>query len=674
MANKLIIRILTGTVLSAMIAATPIAARSQNLPEIDSLTKIADNAPDTLKDKLYSEICWKIRNYDPALALQYGEKALKYARSTQDQYMEMVSLSHIGVCHRNLNHFQEAVENYSEGLELAKQLDNKEQIGYGHINLGNIYLYHDEFDDAEQQLQQALQIGLEIKDSSILAYSYLNLGRISLSLNRNQQAFDYLHNCLIIREKTDQEWDKIATVKKYLGDALSADGKYKESLQYYIPAISGNYDIKDFDLLSDLYGRIAMAYTNIDQTDTALIYAQKCLETSELRKLDFRIKNARKYLGDVYLKRGEYLKAIESYNIVMNYCDTFWNARKTYGMENIEYQLDKVKKENEISMLKKDQELNNAHLLIMWLVVAMILGSTIFFALKNRQKRITNRILERQKGEIEAQNIEISSQRNTLEEKNKLLEEQRREINDSILYARHIQFSMLPQESDFTDFFAASFVFYRPRNVVSGDFYWIFKDPEYFTLMVADCTGHGVPGAFMSMLGFSALNEIVGREGIRDTATILNRMRDTIKHTLKQSVDTGARDGMDGSLIIINKKTKELNYAGANIPFILFRGEEIIELKPVRNPIGVYVNEKPFESENFQLEKGDKIYLASDGYHSQFGGEGNHILKTSGYKRILSEIHNLPIAQQREQIEIRFDEWRGDRKQTDDIIVVGLEV
>ena len=674
MANKLIVRILAGTAMSVMLAVMPFAARSQNLPEIDSLVKIADNAHDTLKAKLYNDICWKLRNYDPQLALSYGEKAYSYALANNDKKMEMKCLSHIGVCHRNIGNYQEAVENYTKGLELAEQYNDKEQIAYAHINIGNIYLYHDEWDDAENQLEQALNIGLEIKDSSILAYSYLNLGRINLSLNKNKKAFDYLHNCLIIREKTEDEWDKIATVKKYLGDALSADSNYVESLTYYIPAISGNYDIKDYDLLSDLYGRIAEAYSHINKTDSALFYAQKCLEVSEMRGIDFRIKNAHKYLGDVYVKRGDLKKAIESYNVVMAYADTFWNARKTYGIENIEFQIDKVKKENEIAMLHKEQELDSAHRWILILCICMALGGAVFFALKNRQKRITNRILQSQKSEIEAQNVEISTQRNTLEEKNKLLEEQRREINDSILYAQHIQFSMLPQNDDFKEFFADNFVFYRPRNVVSGDFYWAFKDADYFIFMVADCTGHGVPGAFMSMLGFSALNEIVGREGLRKADEILNSMRETIKHTLNQAVKSQMRDGMDAALLVIHKQTKMLQYAGANIPFLYYRGDVQTIIKPVRNPIGLYVNEKPFESKEIQLEKGDKIYLASDGYQSQFGGAKNHVLKTSGYRKILDQIHNLPMAEQRKELETRFEEWRGNYKQTDDIIVVGLQV
>lgn len=675
MANKLIIKALACAATAVVLAVMPFAAISQsNLPEIDSLTKIADNSPDTLKAKLYGEICWKLRNYDPQKALEFGEKSYSYAQKCNDLKMEMRALSNIGVCHRNIGNYQEAVENYTKGLELAQQYNVKDQIAYGHINIGNIYLYHDEWDNAQEQLLKALEIGLEIKDSSILAYSYLNLGRINLSLNQNQKAFEYLQNCLVIREKTDDEWDKIATVKKYLGDALSADNKFAEALQFYIPAISGNYDIKDYDLLSDLYGRIAEAYINTDKNDSALYYAEKCLEVSKMRGIDFRIKNAHKYLGDVYVKRGDLQKAIDNYTVVMAYADTFWNARKTYGIENIEYQIDKVKKENEIAMLHKEQELDSAHRLILVLIIVMALGGAVFFALKNRQKRITNKILTSQKNEIEAQNLEISTQRNTLAEKNKLLEEQRREINDSILYAQHIQFSMLPQNNDLNEFFADSFVFYRPRNVVSGDFYWAFKDADYFIFMVADCTGHGVPGAFMSMLGFSALNEIVGREGLRKADDVLNGMRDTIKHTLNKAVNSNMRDGMDAALLIIDKKTNALQYAGANIPFILFRGDEQIIIKPVRNPIGLYVNEKQFESKDFQLMKGDKIYLASDGYQSQFGGPKNHVLKTSGYRRILSDIHNLPMAEQRQIIEQRFDEWRGHYKQTDDIIVVGLEV
>ena len=649
---------------------------ADNNSEIDSLINVAENASKAEKSKIYTSICWKLRNFDPALALEYGQKGLSYALEINDTMQILKSYSFIGVCQRNLGDYQKAFEYYDKGLELALKHDVKDQAAYSYINIGNLYLLHDEIELAGKQLVKALEISKVIQDSSIMGYSYLNLGRVCLALGQGEQAAIYLHKCLEIREKTDEEWDKIATVRKYIGDAASMGGNYKEAIKYYISSVSGNYDFKDYDLLAVLYKCISSTYLKLNKPDSALVYGNKCLEVSVKRNINYRVRDAHKVIGDAYLYKGDYKKAFDAYNIVMDYGDTFFNMYKKYGITNIEYKVDQVKKESEIMLLKKDKELQYYYMLFMITVVLLVIITAVVIIVKNRQTRKMNKILVAQKDEISAQNSEITAQRDELEKQTTMLMAQKKEITDSIMYARRIQFSMLPEDTAFINYFSDHFVFYRPKNVVSGDFYWAFNDSKYFVLMVADCTGHGVPGAFMSMLGFSLLSQVVGRDGCRTANEILNCMRDLIKKNLKQDINdtNSAHDGMDAALIVIDKNTNLLEYSGANIPFICFRAEEEIDLKPVRNPVGVYVNEKPFENQTLELKKGDQIYLSSDGYHSQFGGANDRVLKSSGYKKILREVHHEPMAVQVKLIEEKYIEWKGDNSQTDDVMVIGMEV
>ena len=661
------------TILFLVVCCGKISAQRN---EIDSLVSIAKKSDIKTKIEIYSNVCWKLRNYDPQQALDYGKAALDYATSEKDS-MNIVKLySFVGVCYRNLGNYQDAFESYDRGLDLALKYNLKDQAAYAYINKGNLYLYHDEYDSAGKQLVKALDIGKEIEDSSILAYSYLNLGRVCLNLNQNETATSYLKQCLAIRKITEKEWDKIATVQKYLGDAAAADDKYEKALSYYLASISGNYDFKDYDLLSNLYTRISEVYIKLNQPDSALYYAYKGLETSQVQNINYRIKDANKAIGNAYRYQGDYKKSLEYYDVVMNYGDTFFNTWKQFGINNIQYKIDQVKKQNEIVILQKDKEIQNYYLLSMVLIILLVVITSIILSIKNRQTRKLNQTLQLQKDEISAKNTEITAQRDVLENQNVLLEKQKKEITDSIAYARRIQFSMLPDDELFMNYFSDYFVFYRPKSVVSGDFYWALKDKNYFVLMVADCTGHGVPGAFMSMLGFSLLNEIVGRDGCRKAGEIMQRMRDMIKKTLKQDINDpdSAHDGMDAALILVDKNTNILEYSGANIPFLLYRNNEEIIVKPVRNPVGIYVNEKPFEGKQIQLEKNDHIYLSSDGYQSQFGGSNNRILKTSGFRSILSEINTLPMGEQVIKLEEKFNNWKGKTNQTDDVMVIGLMV
>jgi serine phosphatase RsbU (regulator of sigma subunit) len=274
-----------------------------------------------------------------------------------------------------------------------------------------------------------------------------------------------------------------------------------------------------------------------------------------------------------------------------------------------------------------------------------------------------------------------------LQEKNRILEEkvrertaeiaaQKEEITSSIEYASRIQLAMLPMEDHFRANFSDYFIFFRPRDIVSGDFYWVGEDEKSIYFTVADCTGHGVPGAFMSTLGISTLNEIISNNRSLQANKVLNMLRNIIMKSLHQTGKVGeASDGMDISFCILSKDRKKLQYAGAYNPLFIFQNGEFKEYKANRMPIGIYYGEEvPFTNYAISVEKGDTVYLFSDGFSDQFGGPDGSKYKKSNLRKLLSEIYNRPMSEQRNILDAELSKWKGSMAQVDDITIIGVKI
>lgn len=273
-----------------------------------------------------------------------------------------------------------------------------------------------------------------------------------------------------------------------------------------------------------------------------------------------------------------------------------------------------------------------------------------------------------------------------LQEKNRVLEEkvrertaeieaQKGEITSSIQYASRIQFAMLPINDMFKSF-SDHFIIFKPRNIVSGDFYWIGENETHIFLTVADCTGHGVPGAFMSALGISILNEIITHNAKLQANTVLNLLRERIKTSLHQTGKEGeAADGMDISLCVFKKNMRSIQFSGAYSSLLIFNGGELEEYKADRMPIGIhYGNEPSFTNYEIKIKKGDLIYLLSDGLTDQFGGPDCSKFKKANLRKLLSEINLQPMSVQKEMIEAEFSRWKGNAEQVDDVTVIGVRI
>jgi serine phosphatase RsbU (regulator of sigma subunit) len=303
----------------------------------------------------------------------------------------------------------------------------------------------------------------------------------------------------------------------------------------------------------------------------------------------------------------------------------------------------------------------------------LILTVSVFsvFMIRSRYRLTYNEIKSR---------LELKKSKEIIEEKHMEVVHQKKEITDSINYARNIQKSLIPDEKQFNSFFKDSFVLFKPKDIVSGDFYWITEKNNHVFYATADCTGHGVPGGFMTMLGLTFLNDIIESKGITNPSEILNLLRDKIINTLKQTGKIGdSKDGMDITLCCINKNNNELHFAAANNPLYIVKNPgktntELIICKADKQPCGFYHDIKSFTDFKIELNEGDCIYSFSDGFADQFGGPNGKKYLYKNFKEIIFENAHLSFAEQKNKLNASFQNWLGNQEQIDDVLVIGVKV
>jgi len=289
--------------------------------------------------------------------------------------------------------------------------------------------------------------------------------------------------------------------------------------------------------------------------------------------------------------------------------------------------------------------------------------------------------LMQQTEEIITQKKEIESQRDEIFEQKKEIERKNQNLTDSIIYAKRIQQAMLPNKDLIATNCPEHFILFKPRDIVSGDFYW-FKQIKNFTyIAAADCTGHGVPGAFMSMLGISILNEIVTKRDLNPPNEVLDELRKRVKKSLHQTGQDGeAQDGMDIALCLIDKESNEIQFSGAFNPLYIYRKNahnsyDLIESKADRMPIGIHPHDnRPFTNRRLNLQKNDTLYIFSDGYTSQFGGQKSEKFKSVRLKEILLDIQDKDMQTQQQILEDTITQWMGKSEQVDDILLIGVRI
>jgi serine phosphatase RsbU (regulator of sigma subunit) len=339
-----------------------------------------------------------------------------------------------------------------------------------------------------------------------------------------------------------------------------------------------------------------------------------------------------------------------------NLNDSIFGIKTNEKMLELEkkYETEKKEQENKMLQLKNKQDKEKAELnnykqnLIIGLVSSISILLLIVAVIVGRSLKIT----KLQKKIIENQKIQV--------------EEHQKEIIDSINYAKRIQYTLLAHENFLNTHLPQHFVFFLPKDIVSGDFYWAIKKDDDLYLAVGDCTGHGVPGAFMSLLNISLLNEAITELNIREPNKVLDFVRDKLIQTME-----GSKDGMDAILIRIRKN--HIQYAAAHNRPVLIRNNELIELSADKMPVGKGENNNAFTLHELNLEKNDMLYLFTDGYADQFGGPKGKKFKYSRLHKLFLEQHELNISEKRNNLESTFHNWKRDLEQVDDVCVMGIK-
>ncbi|MFH2095194.1 MAG: tetratricopeptide repeat protein, partial [Bacteroidota bacterium] len=602
----------------------------------------------------------------------YGESLNHYLNAMKicEQHDYITGLSgcylNIGILYDNQGKYEKALEYYIKASAIYDKFGDLSGMSNAFNNIGCIYEEYEDLDKALEYFLKSAEICSRLKNASDMALSYRNLGGIYQKKGEFGKALEYLQKSFDIRES--------------MGDK------------------SG---------IADSYVSLGLYYLDMNNTAEAYNCFNKSLSIGmEIREPRI-LREGYYWLSEASRAMGDYPKAYDYYVRFKEISDSILNSETVSEITRMEMQY-KIRKKEEIQQLeqeKKDiehrEEIKRQQLqkyfLFSGLALTLLL---VFFAFRAyRIKRKANFLLaernheilqqkeeiEAQRDEIEAQRDEIEAQRDLVIKQNEQISQQNKNITDSIRYARRIQAAVLPEQELPVGYISEHFIFFKPRDIVSGDFYWFGETGGRLIVVAADCTGHGVPGAFMSMLGITFLNEIVLKEGIYDPPGILNRLRkEVIKALHQQGEDNehaetaltsagSMKDGMDIACCAIDRENKCI-YSGANNPLYLVRNSELTEYRADRMPISIYVNMESFTPAEIQLEKGDCLYLFSDGFADQFGGERGRKFKYQSFKELLLSVSALEMKQQQCVIEDTFRKWKEGYEQVDDVVVVGVKI
>lgn len=618
---------------------------------------------------------------------QMYSEALIYAESCLDYYLENDSIieairtySNIGGIYYFIKDYETSIDYYIKGFELAEQDKRSEDILMLSNNIAYLLLDVHKYSEAIGYLNKCID-NFQTVDSLWMEEIYLDMGKAFLKLNNTDSAKVSVLKSIDLSSKLNDTLyitkglNLLGEIKIENYKLQPSDTLYNQAINHFKLSIKNN-DNTYKDEMSNSYlgmGRLALL---INDHKLAVLHLNKAINLFDNYEIN-------KYLSKAYHNIGNNSKAYFYINEYHRLNDSIQESIKAELLNDklSQYEFDKqvqeirFKQKEKDLIYEKEQQQDKLLKRFMMLVLLIITIFSIQVLRSFLRKKKDNALLVEQKEEITSQRDEIEAQRDSIFEQKNEIEKVHEEVEASINYAERIQRSILPDEALLKNDLSDHFIFFKPRDIVSGDFYWFKKVRNYLVITAADCTGHGVPGAFMSMLGVSFLNEIVSKSKFDSSDLILNRLRDKIKNALKQKGEIGEnKDGMDMALCVINLETKELQFSGAYNPLYIIRNGEMIQIKADRQPIAVYLAEKPFTLNTHQLEDGDCLYMFSDGFPDQFGGEKERKFMTKRFKQMLVDNHLLPFEEQKNILDKTFTDWKNGYDQMDDVIVIGLKV
>jgi serine phosphatase RsbU (regulator of sigma subunit)/Tfp pilus assembly protein PilF len=611
-----------------------------------------------------------------ARSVEYHKKAIGLSGRVKDKKGLSAAYMNIGSVYINSGEYQLGAEAVLNALKIKEELGDKKGIANACNNLSVVFKEQKNYPQSIKYGTRALEIWKEMGDELNCGFVYNNFGLVYARLKDYKKAKENYKKGREIFEKKNFKRG-IAAINDNLGIVLKNEGNYAEAIGCFEKLVVFAKENNDVRAMISAHINLGDTYLLQHKMELSFENFTKAAELS--RKADFRNETVQIYLGlsDYYKEKKDYIKALEYRTKYEELNDSLLNEGITQQIADVEKKYDTEKKELQIKDLeqgklisqleleKRQQDINRQRIIIGVSVVVILLAVALVFFIFRSYK------------EKEKSNKKLQVAYTEIEEKNHLVEEKNKEILDSIFYAKRIQTALLASDKLLSANLPEYFVLYKPKDIVSGDFYWAQPVNNNFLICAADCTGHGVPGAFMSLLGVSYLNEIVRDRSVNSPAEVLNKLRTEIIYSLNSANEDeyGVNDGMDIALCNYKFDSMKLQFACANNPLWLMRDNKIHEYKADKFPVGKYHGDmQSFTNNEIDLQKGDVIYILTDGYPDQFGGPNGKKFKYKPLQELLLSIALKPMAEQKQILDDRMAAWKGDLEQIDDILIIGIRV
>jgi len=640
----------------------------------DSLLYLLNNnmvKDDAKKFKLLCEIASNSVVADTIL--KYSELAIKLAEKINRNPAKPFVFK--GFSYLNSGELASAIECFIKAANYYKADHNNKGMAAAYTYISEAYNQQENYENAKYYLKNAIEIFRKEKDTIRLASAMLNLGYTNYCMGQYDSA-------LIVYSRESEIYQKLGHLTEYaicLGNSglvFSRQSEFQKAEDYLLRAIeilTKQGEQGDERAVTQYMIEYAGILQHKGEIKKGIITAKVSFDKATKNNvLEFE-RDAAYRLAKLYQVSGKYDSAYHYQSLYINANDSLKSAKNIQKMADLRTGFEVAKKQAEVDVLRKNKLIQLIVILGLVLILLLAIGLILlyYYSLK-RSQRLTAALDERR--------ILLEKQSQELKEQREELMLQQEEIISSINYAKRIQSAILPPEVYINELLNENFILYLPKDIISGDFYWIKQVKNYIILTSADCTGHGVPAAFMSMLGISCLNEIVQSREFTHANQILNELRKEIKHSLRQTgKKEEMRDGMDIALCVIDRKNNIMQFSGAHNPLYIISNNngnsEIKEIKADPMPVGIhFLGDKSFTNHEVQLEIGDTFYIFSDGFIDQIGGENNHRFTSERFKKLLVTIYDRPLYEQKEILEKTLKDWMGGHPQTDDILVIGARV
>lgn len=621
-------------------------------------------------------------------ALLYLDSARVFSERLGDLSKTARTYSKAGLTYDNMSKRAEALDAYKMALKYYEEAKDYSGQGGTLVNIGN--LFDRDQDKALEYFYKSIPLHIKSGNKRFHANTYTNIGYHCMLKKDYDSAYVNLYRAAQMHDNLGS-YSGLSITLNILGTAYmqnneidSARALFQRTFNAAKSANSKPNQLNAIISLSRIEKTTGNYRKGIEHANVALQYAKELNSLYDLKRAYkelFVIHDSLRDYKNAYQFYREYVSVSDSFTKASNLNDLYLKeqqfkfekqaaadsikAAEAIKISNAQAEVDKERADRLLAEAKSEEYLRY--------ILFAGLGLVVVFAfIMYNRFRITNK----QKGIIEEQKQKVDLAYDQLEEKNT-------EILDSINYAKRIQSAILPADDVLKQHLNDVFVLYKPKDIVAGDFYWMENIGDSTLIAAADCTGHGVPGAMVSVVCHNALNRSVREFGLSDPAKILDKTRELVVAEFEKGNVSASeiKDGMDIALCNFNNKTGELSYAGAYNPLWIVRNEhnEIEEVKADKQPIGQYEALQPFTSHKLMLNKGDHFYLFTDGFADQFGGDESSRkqgkkLKAKNFKKILESFVHLPLDKQKQSIDDAFEKWRGDFEQLDDVCMIGVRV